>query len=835
MKAFKVATLPLCLAVLSGCLDSGSSGTPSPKAVARLSSSTFDIGTDTDISLDGSSSEARNGALISHRWSLASAPDGSQAEPADSQAIQTRFIPDLPGDYSLCLTVTDEKKTSAPACETLSVTNSVPLALLGDNTVVLVGQQYQLDASRSLPPTGGDANLLSYQWTLENTPDGNTAVLDDATYVMPRFTPNVEGSYDLSLVVSYEGQNSTKATTQVVASKVNGLPIANPGTRMENQMLGQRITLDGSASYDPDGDNLQYRWGFGYSPDTTQRPNGSKAVLDNADTASPSFVPDVLGTYNLWLQVYDGTSKSSNSSVQVVVDQLPAGHVNTKPVAVISPSFGATFEIELGASNSPNASYSWDVETATLTSASREWTFISGPAGFDQDTNWKPGAWPSIVSTHTGNYTIQLRVFDGELWSDPVRQVYTALTGANRPPRALPKLARVGGGIAVGATVLLDGEGSTDPDNNRLTYAWTLVDRPDGSAATLTNATSAFPSFVADKAGPYTAQLVVTDSHGFSSDPARLHVLAKAYNNAPIARARMVGNQFDVRQPLAIYPIVEPELTQWQPSPPYNASFNLVADAFDPDGDSVSHLWTMIGEPSGSRLTSPVQRDGAMFGLCAPQEYRQEYGDDLEGMYAALIALRDWTCADMNIAPTVAGTYRMQLLISDGLDIAGPYVFNIPAVLRANYPSLLLEHTSSIQQSSGNQQSIVNSARQKTLPLNEEMLASHSLSNLFMQASESYDIRTYTLTAFDKDYTLVNLEALSTGISADTGYTASFEGISEGQVIRKGQSQTFRLRLTAPANLPSGSNSTNLGAGLSWSFDIAEQAGWSFHFAPYIR
>ncbi|MFO0760528.1 MAG: DNRLRE domain-containing protein [Byssovorax sp.] len=74
------------------------------------------------------------------------------------------------------------------------------------------------------------------------------------------------------------------------------------------------------------------------------------------------------------------------------------------------------------------------------------------------------------------------------------------------------------GQVLTGVAVNLDGTGSTDPENDPLTYQWTLVG-PAGSAATLSNASASQPSFTPDVAGAYQVTLVVTDSHGVASTP----------------------------------------------------------------------------------------------------------------------------------------------------------------------------------------------------------------------------------------------------------------------------------------------------------------------------
>ena len=64
--------------------------------------------------------------------------------------------------------------------------------------------------------------------------------------------------------------------------------------------------------------------------------------------------------------------------------------------------------------------------------------------------------------------------------------------------------------VATEATVQLDGSGSSDPEDDALTYSWSLS-APDGSSATLSDATISNPTFDADVDGEYVATLVVND------------------------------------------------------------------------------------------------------------------------------------------------------------------------------------------------------------------------------------------------------------------------------------------------------------------------------------
>ncbi len=71
------------------------------------------------------------------------------------------------------------------------------------------------------------------------------------------------------------------------------------------------------------------------------------------------------------------------------------------------------------------------------------------------------------------------------------------------------------GTVPVGSLVILDGSGSYDPGNNTpLTYAWQLLSKPGGSAASLTDVNGPNPELTPDQPGSYSFQLDVTNSLG---------------------------------------------------------------------------------------------------------------------------------------------------------------------------------------------------------------------------------------------------------------------------------------------------------------------------------
>ena len=88
--------------------------------------------------------------------------------------------------------------------------------------------------------------------------------------------------------------------------------------------VGETANLDGSASSTTTSNSLTYSWSF------THKPQASKtAVLVNANSANPSFTPDVIGTYMVQLVVSAGgiTSQRAIALVEASISGNVTGDV----------------------------------------------------------------------------------------------------------------------------------------------------------------------------------------------------------------------------------------------------------------------------------------------------------------------------------------------------------------------------------------------------------------------------------------------------------------------------------------------------------------------------
>ncbi len=385
------------------------------------------------------------------------------------------------------------------------VVNPAPVAQAGANqSVLLGGVPVQLDGSGSIDPNG---DAISYQWVMWDKPARSASTLSDAASARPSFTPDVNGSYVVSLVVSDGKLSSASSFVKITASELNAPPVANAGVD-QSVMVNAVVTLDGRDSSDANRDDvLTFTWSL-------VRPDGSSAVLTGV---RPTFTAAMTGTYTASLTVRDELLSSEPDAVRVVVSA-----VNAPPVAVIStPSsvvVGSSVQLSGASSTDSNRdalSYKWSLLSKPLRASGA----LADSAAQLSDVSLVN---PVFVADVAGVYVLSLAVNDGQVSSDPVTVAVTA-SALNLPPVANAGPEQV---VVAGAVVTLDGSASSDVNMDTLTYQWSLTTRPNASTAVLTNPTTVAPTFTPDLAGFYVATLTVNDGKG-GTHVSRVLILAE--------------------------------------------------------------------------------------------------------------------------------------------------------------------------------------------------------------------------------------------------------------------------------------------------------------------
>ncbi|HET9277312.1 MAG TPA: hypothetical protein VFN95_03980 [Flavitalea sp.] len=189
---------------------------------------------------------------------------------------------------------------------------------------------------------------------------------------------------------------------------------------------------------------------------------------------------------------------------------------NKPPIAIAGPDLVITL---------PTDSASLDGRSSSDPDGSitdYKWTKISGPASFT--INNVASALTSAKNLTVGSYLFELTIIDngGLSATDTMRVIVDAMTTTNHPP-----IANAGTDQTITLptnSVIVNGSGSTDPDNNITTYEWTKVSGPPSFSI---NSGSAVQTQVINLVeGFYKFELKVIDADGlFSKDTMQVVVV----------------------------------------------------------------------------------------------------------------------------------------------------------------------------------------------------------------------------------------------------------------------------------------------------------------------
>ena len=306
----------------------------------------------------------------------------------------------------------------------------------------------------------------------------------------------------------------------------NKPPKTNAGPDQVIILPTDSVSLDGSASSDPDGTITSYKWTKIAGPASSNilKPDSSKTLVETL----------VMGVYKFELTVTDDGGLSAKDTVQIIVND-PA--VNQPPIANAGTDQTITLPTD---SMFLNGNLSLDPDGTIV---SYQWIKISGPSSFTIINS-------QLVQTKVNNliqgtYQFELKVTDngGLSAKDTIQITVNDPSQLNHPP-----VANAGADQTItlpNNTINLDGSRSSDPENNISDYVWTKI---SGSASfNITNANAIQTQVTSLVEGIYQFELKVTDAVGlFSKDTVLITVNAAVItpacdnSNRPQVNAQLI-------------------------------------------------------------------------------------------------------------------------------------------------------------------------------------------------------------------------------------------------------------------------------------------------------
>ncbi len=302
---------------LTGCgnddiIGPGENEAPTAVIAANPTSVPAGDNNQTIVTLDASGSFDPDGDPLSYTWSAPSVTFENGTSASD-QVAQVSFPGAAP--YLVTLEVRDGQGGSGTAETTIELgqvqQNSAPIASFttdpgaipagdGNETIVI------LDASGSSDPDGDE---LSFQWEIESvTFENGTGVTDAIVEV------TFPGAAPYAVALTVTDTRGASDSAEGVIDLLEPAPNAAPSAAIEtshteippgdgNQTI---VTLDGSNSSDPDGDELTFKW-------SVQGATFENGTSDTDEVVEVSF-PGVAD-YNVSLVVDDGNGNTDEAKI----------------------------------------------------------------------------------------------------------------------------------------------------------------------------------------------------------------------------------------------------------------------------------------------------------------------------------------------------------------------------------------------------------------------------------------------------------------------------------------------------------------------------------------
>jgi K319L-like, PKD domain/Bacterial Ig domain/Calcineurin-like phosphoesterase len=381
--------------------------------------------------------------------------------------------------------------------------NIPPVANAGSDKIVEEGtMDVVLDGSGS---SDSDGLITSYLWAQM---EGPAVVLNSTNTAVATFDSPIVSNDTLlkfNLTVTDNGDATNSDVVAVTITDTNQPPIANAGP---DQSVNESttVTLDGSASNDPDGDlPLSYLW--------TQTAGAHNVTLIEANTANATFTaPNVTSSGDILifsLNVTDARGLASSSpldSVSVTVNDNP--QLNNPPQTldqIVSTNKNAAVEIALTGTDSDGDTLSFHTVTEPGFGSLGPIT-ATGPNS--ANVTYTPN------SDYVGQDSFQFKVNDGIVDSSNVGVVTISILEPRSTTLTLDPISNV----PWSKTVTVTGKLTDNVGGNLGIGGKTISFDGTGAANLQSVVTASDGSFSASGAAPQTVETGWTVQAHFSGD-----------------------------------------------------------------------------------------------------------------------------------------------------------------------------------------------------------------------------------------------------------------------------------------------------------------------------
>ncbi|MCJ2541077.1 MAG: PKD domain-containing protein, partial [Candidatus Thermoplasmatota archaeon] len=413
----------------------------------------------TTLNLSGRNS-TDNWIIGEWNWTLTS-PDDKTTYYNNSEISHTF---DEAGVHTVTLRVTDAAGLWDEVSINVTVLDTTdPLAMLGTNTAIDMGETMHLNGTSSLDNVG----IVNWTWTVEGPGVNETYYGPEANHTFPD-----AGLYTVTLIVT-DAAGNWDSDDITVAVRDTEAPVADAGDDVTVDE-GRTVTLDASNSVDNVGIDWYY-WDLTYDGQPVSIQHGLPDY---------QFTFEIPGVYNITLRVTDARGNEGTDQLVVTVLDINPPVAEAGENIVIDQHTTVTFNSPLSSDNVAIVEFNW--------------TF-----GYDGEEQVLSGAGPEFTFDLPGVYNVTLVVSDaaGHTASDTLIITVVDIT---------PPVAVAGEDVLmeVDGTLTFNGTGSTD-DVAIASLTWTF--EYEGGTQTLTGAT---PEFTFHQVGEYAVALVVADDAG---------------------------------------------------------------------------------------------------------------------------------------------------------------------------------------------------------------------------------------------------------------------------------------------------------------------------------